>query len=102
MSLEQALRDKGLLVVDVRSAQEVQSYGKMESAVNIPIDRMVQTPSLLGDDKSRPILFYCAKGIRSAQAASLAKQLGYGNSFSTTDALSAEKLVKEASDEPRR
>jgi phage shock protein E len=98
LTLEQAVREKDLLVVDVRTVQEIASYGKIESAVNIPMDALPVSSNILGQDKTRPILFYCAKGIRSAQAAMLAKQLGYCNSFSTRDSQSAQKLVDSAKD----
>jgi phage shock protein E len=95
LSLNEAVKRKDLLVVDVRTMQEVDALGKMRTAVNIPLDRILANTALFGDDKSRPLLFYCAKGVRSAQAAALAQQLGYENAFSTIDAQTAETLVNE-------
>ena len=93
LTLNEAVKRKDLLVVDVRTVQEVESLGKMAQAVNIPLDRLTANTQMFGDDKSRPLLFYCEKGVRSAHAAALAQQLGYENAFSTIDALTASQLV---------
>jgi phage shock protein E len=99
LTMEQALREKDLLVVDVRTVPEIISTGKIGSAVNIPVDSLPTNSQALGNDKTRPILFYCAKGIRSAQAAMFARQLGYLNAFSTTDSRSAQNLIDSVRDE---
>lgn len=98
LSLEKALKEKDLLVVDVRNTEEVAAYGKFIKAVNIPLNALPNNMSFFGADKSRPILFYCAKGVRSRQAADFTQSLGFINSFSTTDARSAEQLLHESNE----
>ena len=98
LSLKDALKEKDLLVVDVRNTEEVAAYGKANKAVNIPLNTLPNNLSFFGTDKSRPILFYCAKGVRSRQAADFTQSLGFINSFSTTDAQSAERLLNDANE----
>jgi len=96
LSLAEALKDKDLLIVDVRSPQEVIASSSCPGAVNIPLSEIPLKAAQFGPDKSRPILLYCAKGVRSADAATFLKNIGFTNAFSTTDALSALKLVEES------
>ena len=93
LTLEQAVKHQNLLVIDVRTPEEVAMTGKVPSAINIPIDTLASSTSSLGQDKMRPILFYCAKGIRSAHAVEMAIKSGYTNAYSTIDARSALQLL---------
>jgi phage shock protein E len=95
LPLVRAVKEKDLLVVDVRTPEEVAATGKVDRAVNIPLNALEANKAFFGDDKTRPLLFYCAKGVRSAQAAGYAQSLGFNNAFSTVDAQSAQKLIDQ-------
>jgi rhodanese-related sulfurtransferase len=71
------------LVVDVREAEEL-AQGRLPGALHVP--RGVLEPKAASDsparddafeDPTRPILLYCASGVRSALAADALRQLGF-------------------------
>lgn len=66
------------LVLDVREPREV-LLGFLPGAVNVPRGtmefRVCEDPRF--DDRARPILVYCANGMRSALAALTLAQLGF-------------------------
>ena len=95
LPLSRAVKEEDLLVIDVRTPEEVAATGKVDRAVNIPLNALQANKTFFGEDKSRPLLFYCAKGVRSAQAAGYAQSLGFNNAFSTVDAQSAQKLIDQ-------
>lgn len=65
-------------------------------AVNVPMSSIQESLKQFGDDKSRPVIFYCAKGIRAANAAAFLKQFGFSNTFSTVDAQTVVSLLDKA------
>lgn len=66
--------DAGALLLDVRSEAEFASGG-LPGAENLPIQSL---PARLGElSKARPIVVYCASGMRSSRAASLLRARGY-------------------------
>lgn len=71
---------QGALVLDVRTPDEY-AAGHLEQALNMPVDnipdRLSQISSLLGDDKSRPIVVYCSAGGRAARAKRTLEAAGY-------------------------
>lgn len=62
-------------VVDVRTAEEYRG-GHYEGAINIPLNELPNRLSELGD-KTKPIVVYCASGMRSASAAKILKKAGF-------------------------
>ena len=96
MNLQQAVRQSDLIIVDVRTPQEVVASPMTPGAVNIPMDALEKRLAELGTDKTRPVIFYCAKGIRAANAAAFLRQRGFTNALSTTDANSMATLLKES------
>ena len=65
---------KGALLLDVRTAGEF-AAGCLPGAKNIPVQSLA---SRLGElAKDRPIVVYCASGMRSASALSLLKKQGF-------------------------
>ncbi len=80
MTLREALKSKDLLIVDVRSNDEV-AEGSYPGAKNIPISDFESRVSELGADLKRPIITYCRAGARSANCAGVAKNKGYVNCF---------------------
>ena len=77
--------DEGLLLLDVRESEEL-AGGRLPGALHVP--RGVLEPKAASDsparlpelsDPSRPILVYCATGVRSALAADVLQSLGFGD-----------------------
>ena len=64
-------------VIDVRSMLEFW-MGHLDGAKNVPVDHLPEGLDGLGLTKQSRILVYCASGGRSAQAAAVLKQAGYG------------------------
>jgi rhodanese-related sulfurtransferase len=71
--IKDALR-RGAIVIDVRTAQEF-DQGKVPGSVNIPIDRIAANAERI-KGMNRPVIFCCASGARSSNAASIMKQKG--------------------------
>lgn len=64
----------GALLLDVRSEAEFKGGG-IPGAKNIPVQVLA---SKLGDlDRARPIIVYCASGMRSGTAASMLRRKGF-------------------------
>lgn len=74
------LISEGAAVVDVRTAEEY-GEGHVASAQNIPIDdfsaRLAEVDKLVGGDKSKPVVLYCAGGRRAAKAKQQLEAAGY-------------------------
>jgi len=66
------------IIVDVRTPQEFKS-GAVPTAVNIPLDELMQRYVELGNNTEREITVYCASGARSAYAQRLLVQVGFTN-----------------------
>jgi len=75
---EKALEDflSGAYIVDVRTAEEYKE-SHIKGCVHIPIDQIENVLERIIPDKSKKIIFYCAKGSRSQQAVEKALELGY-------------------------
>jgi rhodanese-related sulfurtransferase len=73
---QRAAQIDGLQIVDVRKPAEA-AGGMIPGAVNIPVG---QLPDRVGElDPSTPTVVYCAGGYRSSVAASLLRQLSFGD-----------------------
>lgn len=69
-------RQKGAIVIDVRTQQEY-SMGSSQGSLNIPLG---QLPSRLNElDKEKTIILCCASGTRSGMAAGILKANGFKN-----------------------
>lgn len=66
---------EGARLLDVRSDGEHRS-GHIKGSLHIPVGEL---SSRLGelDDKSKPIVVYCASGMRSASAAGILRRAGF-------------------------
>ena len=74
-----ALRsDQPPLVVDVRERDEFEE-GAIKDAVHVPRGYLELRIENVAPDRSRPIVLYCAGGVRSALAARSLEELGYEN-----------------------
>lgn len=71
-----AVAGPGSVLVDVREPGEVAS-GSLPDAINIPVGEL---PHRLGElDRGARILLFCRSGGRSAHAAELLTQAGFGD-----------------------
>ncbi len=87
------LSDPNLLVLDVRGASEF-GAGHYPNAVNVPVGEVAgRCVAVIGADRSRPVLCYCAAGARSATAAAELRNQGYINVISCTNFKEAESLI---------
>ena len=68
------LVDAGALLLDVRSESEFAS-GHVPGATNVPLDRLSARAQALAQER-RPIVVYCASGVRSAAARRVLRKAG--------------------------
>jgi rhodanese-related sulfurtransferase len=66
---------EGALLLDVRSEREF-ATGHLPGAVNVPVTQLAAQLATLSD-KRRPVVVYCASGMRSTRAASLLREAGF-------------------------
>jgi phage shock protein E len=71
--IKEALQ-KGAVVIDVRTAYEF-DQGHVPRSVNIPVDRVPASVERIKDMK-KPVIFCCASGMRSGQAAGIMRSNG--------------------------
>ena len=70
-------------LIDVRETYEVEA-GRIAGSRHIEIERLAAQAETI--DRSRPVLFYCRLGARSAMAASAFRRAGY-EAFTMTGGL---------------
>lgn len=63
------------ILLDVRTREEYQE-GHIADSVNLPLQEIEKAEHML-KDKHRPIFVYCHSGIRSGQAVSMLRHMGY-------------------------
>lgn len=80
---------KDAIIIDVRTPQEYAS-GHIEGAVNIPVNN-IETKINELKEMGKPIITYCAAGVRSARAARALK----ANGFDVYDGGGMKDLQKE-------
>ena len=71
--VKDALR-RGAIVIDVRTPQEF-DQGKVPDSINIPVDRIAANADRI-KGMNCPVVFCCASGSRSSNAAAIMKQKG--------------------------
>lgn len=71
---------RGAVVIDVRTADEF-GGGHLPNATNIAVadigGQLDQVDKLVGGDKSKEIVLYCAAGSRAAKAKKILDEAGY-------------------------
>ena len=75
-------------LLDVREKWET-NRGMLDGAVHIPLDEIIEKKDELPEDLSRPIIAYCAIGVRSRRAIAALARLGYRNLHSLAGGISA-------------
>src|SRR5579872_1824678 len=79
-TVDEILNDPSTFVLDVRTPFEFQG-GSLPRAKLIPIDQLADRISELPEEKSTPILVYCAHGVRSLAAIKIIRAHGYISVF---------------------
>jgi molybdopterin/thiamine biosynthesis adenylyltransferase/rhodanese-related sulfurtransferase len=75
---EAASEHEGALFIDVREANEYEQ-GAIEGALHVPRGTLEYSIEGAVPDRSRPLVVYCASGIRSALAARSLTEIGYAD-----------------------
>ena len=75
-----------ITLVDVRENGEW-AQGHIPGAIHKPLSRLRELAPALPDAK--PVVFYCAAGVRSAQAVALCRSLGLGHDTHLAGGVSA-------------
>lgn len=66
-----------LIVIDVRRQEELDEFGLIEGAVNIPLEEFVAMKGEWPADKNADIVVYCKAGHRGNIAATMLRSYGY-------------------------
>tara|TARA_Y100000590_G_C15671364_1_gene996357 strand:- start:412 stop:768 length:357 start_codon:yes stop_codon:yes gene_type:complete len=72
---------EGSLLIDVRELNELQKYGSIDKATNIPLGEIESKFIESNLNKDTPIYLYCAVGIRSAISGLMLNKLGFLNIY---------------------
>jgi len=83
------------IIVDVCSQWEFRQK-HYPGAVNIPVDEIEGRIKELGKDKEKPIVVYCASGVRAQEAKETLNEKGFSN---VRNAGSLEELMKDKNSE---
>lgn len=94
--LKEFINQNEVLIIDVRTKEELAATGVLPNSYNIPLDELntafESTPdkflekyNIPKPDKDQIIVFSCAKGIRSLKASRYVADLGYKNVFNYTE-----------------
>jgi phage shock protein E len=75
--------ENGALLVDVRSKEEFDE-GHLEGAIHIEWTETDKLMAAIGEDKQRPVVFYCRTGNRADKSIAELKKNGYTNIFNAT------------------
>ena len=86
----QLIADEGAAIVDVREQDEV-DQGAIPGSIHIPRGYLELRIEEAVRDKSKPVVVYCAGGVRSVFAAKAMQDLGYQNAFSMAGGFGAWK-----------
>ena len=78
LELNDMIRSKeSFQLVDVRNPDEIEKLGKIENAINIPLDDLRGRINEL--DKEHPVYIYCAKGMRGYIASRILEHNDFDN-----------------------
>lgn len=94
--LELMAEEEDLYILDVREVEEIEEFGIMENAVNIPLRTLGENIALLPEDLDASVVVICKGGFRAAIAMTVLHILGYENAHVLVggfDAWLAEELT---------
>lgn len=75
--------ENGVLLVDVRSKEEFDE-GHLDGALNIEWDKTDALIEAIGENRSRPVVFYCRSGNRVGKSIVELEKHGYTNIYNAT------------------
>ena len=75
--------ESGALLIDVRSEKEF-SEGHLDGALHIEWDQFDALAAAIGDNRQRPVVFYCRTGNRAGKSIVELQSRGYSNIFNAT------------------
>ncbi len=81
-----------VILLDVRTPGEY-SGGRIEGAINLPLDDVVEKVEEIIPDKQSTVFVYCLSGSRSVDAVSEMIKLGYKNVFNLSNGLLVWKVM---------
>jgi rhodanese-related sulfurtransferase len=82
----------GAMLIDVRSEGEFAS-GSIKNAVNIPLNEISNQKNKFKNNEN--IVVFCRSGMRSKQAQSILKQVGFENVFNGGSLQNMKNLTKD-------
>ena len=68
-----------LIMIDVRSDDEVKAIGLLEGAIHIPLEHFIDRKADWPNDKDAPIVIFCGYGHRSTIAITILMTYGYND-----------------------
>ena len=74
------MKDKGAIIVDVRSPQEYKE-GHIKNSISIPEYELKERAKKELNDKNQNIILYCSTGNRSRRAKKILEKMGYNKVF---------------------
>lgn len=72
------LVERGALVLDVRSAEEIDSTSLLADAEAIPHLQIDDIVAFIGEERNRAVVVYCGSGRRAARVIEQLRERGYG------------------------
>ena len=85
-NLIQGMKNKNIILIDVRSSQEYEE-GHLNGAVNIPLYNLEEKVENIIKEKNALIVVYCSSGYRSKKAKEILEKLNYINVYNLKDGL---------------
>jgi rhodanese-related sulfurtransferase len=91
--------EEGAVALDVRTVHEHEEEGHVPGSLLLPLVMVASAPAVLPED-GRPVVVYCADGVRSYNAARRLGDAGVSNVFNMTGGLKAWRGTVETGPSP--
>ena len=85
-----------LVLIDVRTAEEVQKRGRIRNAINVDMSQPGFEKSLLSLDNTKQYMVYDYVGGKSGKMVALLKKMGFRQVYEVTDGFKAWSLLEKA------
>lgn len=85
-SLNEDMKNKNIILIDVRSRQEYEE-GHLEGSINIPVYDIERKIEKIVKNKKNIIVVYCSSGYRSKKAKEILESLSYENVYNLKDGI---------------
>lgn len=84
--------EKEIQIIDVRNPDELEKQGKIDGAINIPLDELRSNLDRISDDL--PKYIYCAKGLRGYLATKILENHGFNKLNNVAGGMTLWNLIK--------